>query len=202
MGIFSAFSSHIVAIVGMDLNGTMYAATKSGTHVMKFVNSEVWYDISTVEWNKRLVNNPNLIEAVEIPDILPSKSTLSGMNWAMKNNKRILGKPRFPEAVLKKCTRKNSCLEHSQSFQETLTFFNKNIGLKYESFLKVEPIVDVSITIFQKSRTKVTYRSGVPPRGVLKICSKFTREHPCRSVISIKLQCKFIAITLWHGCLL
>ena len=104
MGIFSAFSSHIVAIVGMDLNGTMYAATKSGTHVMKFVNSEVWYDISTVEWNKRLVNNPNLIEAVEIPDILPSKSTLSGMNWAMKNNKRILGKPRFPEAVLKKCT--------------------------------------------------------------------------------------------------
>ena len=104
MGIFSAFSSHIVAIVGMDLNGTMYAATKSGTHVMKFVNSEVWYDISTVEWNKRLVNNPNLIEAVEIPDILPSKSALSGMNWAMKNNKRILGKPRFPEAVLKKCT--------------------------------------------------------------------------------------------------
>ena len=103
MGIFSAFSSHIVAIVGMDLNGTMYAATKFGTHVMKFVNSEVWYDISTVEWNKRLVNNPNLIEAVEIPDILPSKSTLSGMNWAMKNNKRILGKPRFPEAVLKKC---------------------------------------------------------------------------------------------------
>ena len=103
MGIFSAFSSHIVAIVGMDLNGTMYATTKFGTQAMKFVNFEVWYDISTVEWNKRLVNNPNLIEAVEIPDILPSKSTLSGMNWAMKNNKRILGKPRFPEAVLKKC---------------------------------------------------------------------------------------------------
>ena len=25
-------------------------------------------------------------------------------------------------------------------------------------------------------------------KGVLKICSKFTGEHPCRSVISIKLQ--------------
>ena len=24
-------------------------------------------------------------------------------------------------------------------------------------------------------------------KGVLKICSKFTREHPCRSVISVKL---------------
>ena len=36
--------------------------------------------------------------------------------------------------------------------------------------------------------------------GVLKICSKFTVEHPCRSVISIKLQSNFIEITLWHGC--
>ena len=26
--------------------------------------------------------------------------------------------------------------------------------------------------------------------GVLKTCSKFTREHPCRNVISIKLQSK------------
>ena len=36
--------------------------------------------------------------------------------------------------------------------------------------------------------------------GVLKICSKFTREHPCQSVISIKVLCNFIEITLWHGC--
>ena len=31
-------------------------------------------------------------------------------------------------------------------------------------------------------------------QGVLKICSKFTGGHPCRSAISIKLQ-----ITPWHG---
>ena len=37
-------------------------------------------------------------------------------------------------------------------------------------------------------------------KGVLKICSKFTGEHPCRSAISIKLLCNFIEITLWHGC--
>ena len=36
-------------------------------------------------------------------------------------------------------------------------------------------------------------------KGVLKICSKFT-EHPCRSVISKKLLCNFIEITLQHGC--
>ena len=28
-------------------------------------------------------------------------------------------------------------------------------------------------------------------KGVLKICSKFTGEHPCRSAISIKLQSNF-----------
>ena len=34
---------------------------------------------------------------------------------------------------------------------------------------------------------------------VLKICSRFTGEHPCRSVILIKLLCNFIKITLQHG---
>ena len=37
-------------------------------------------------------------------------------------------------------------------------------------------------------------------KGALKICSKFRGEHPCRSVISIKLLCNFIEITLQHGC--
>ena len=35
---------------------------------------------------------------------------------------------------------------------------------------------------------------------VLKICSKFTGEHPYRSVISIKLLCNFIEITPRYGC--
>ena len=37
-------------------------------------------------------------------------------------------------------------------------------------------------------------------KGVLKICSQFTGEHPCRSPISKKLQSNFIEITLRHGC--
>ena len=36
-------------------------------------------------------------------------------------------------------------------------------------------------------------------KGVLKICSKFTGEHPCQSAFSIKLQSNFIEITLRHG---
>ena len=50
------------------------------------------------------------------------------------------------------------------------------------------------------------YRSSHPEvflvKGVLKICSKFTGEHACRSVISIKLFCYFIEVTLRHGCFL
>ena len=37
-------------------------------------------------------------------------------------------------------------------------------------------------------------------KGVLKICSKFTGDYPCRSVISIELQSNFIEITLRRGC--
>ena len=52
----------------------------------------------------------------------------------------------------------------------------------------------VSTTI-RSSRPEVFLR-----KVVLKICSKFTGGHPCRSVISIKLLCNFIEITLRHGC--
>ena len=48
------------------------------------------------------------------------------------------------------------------------------------------------------------FRSSHPEvslgKGVLKICSKFTGEHPCQSAISIKLPRNFIEIALRHGC--
>ena len=37
-------------------------------------------------------------------------------------------------------------------------------------------------------------------KGALKIRSKSTGEHPCRSTISIMLQSNFIEITIWHVC--
>ena len=37
-------------------------------------------------------------------------------------------------------------------------------------------------------------------KAVLKICSKFTGEHPCRNAISIKLQSNVIQIAFRHGC--
>ena len=50
----------------------------------------------------------------------------------------------------------------------------------------------------------INYRSSHPEvflgKGVLKIYSKSTGEHPCRSAISIKLQSNFIEIALRDGC--
>ena len=37
-------------------------------------------------------------------------------------------------------------------------------------------------------------------KGILEMCSRFTGEHQCRSVISIKLQSNFVEIILRHGC--
>ena len=51
-------------------------------------------------------------------------------------------------------------------------------------------------------RPSYIFRSSHPEmfvkNGALKICSKFTGEHLCRSVISIMLLCNFIEISLWH----
>ena len=48
------------------------------------------------------------------------------------------------------------------------------------------------------------YRSSRPElflgKGVLKICSKLTGEHPCRGVILIKLQSNCVKIAIQHGC--
>ena len=53
---------------------------------------------------------------------------------------------------------------------------------------------------FTKAILKGASISSSPPKSLLRICSKFTGEHPCRSVISIKLQINFVEITLRHGC--
>ena len=47
--------------------------------------------------------------------------------------------------------------------------------------------------IYRSSRPEVFLR-----KGVLKICSTFTGEHPCRSVISIKLLCTLQVLLLGY----
>ena len=48
------------------------------------------------------------------------------------------------------------------------------------------------------------FRSSPPEvisgKYIMKICSKFAGENPCRSAISIKFLCNFFEIALRHGC--
>ena len=77
------------------------------------------------------------------------------------------------------------------------------------------PLLFRSFSIYKKAwnEQKQPSRGGIRKRssenmqpdmllgkGILKICSKFTGEHPCWSTISIKLLCNFNKITVWHGC--
>ena len=60
------------------------------------------------------------------------------------------------------------------------------------------------LSYINQNETEFSPRTSHPEvfleKGVLKICSKYTGEYLCRSVISIKLQSNFIEITLRHGC--
>ena len=53
----------------------------------------------------------------------------------------------------------------------------------------------IFVKIFRSSHPEVFLE-----KCILKICSKFTGEHRCQSVISIKLLCSFIEITLRQWC--
>ena len=66
-------------------------------------------------------------------------------------------------------------------------------------------LVGVYVTLVPKIVAgSVCFRSSHPQvflgKAVLKLCTKFIGEHPCRGVISIKLLCNFIEFTLCHAC--
>ena len=54
------------------------------------------------------------------------------------------------------------------------------------------------ISLVKSSRG--SHPEGFLRKGVLKIYSKFTGEHPCRSAISIMLLCNSTEIAFRHGC--
>ena len=69
-------------------------------------------------------------------------------------------------------------------------FFDKCI-----SFWYLKHASNVLLKKNQKQPSKVFFG-----KCVLKICSKFTGEHPCRSAISKKLPSNFVEIAFWYGC--
>ena len=71
----------------------------------------------------------------------------------------------------------------------------------YVKGLLVIPVCDkCNQYLFQFNCPHSSTRSEVfLGKSLLKICSEFIGEHPCRSVVSIKLLYKFFEITLRHG---
>ena len=53
---------------------------------------------------------------------------------------------------------------------------------------------------FEKNPFRSSHPEAFLEKGVFKICSKFTREHPCQSGISKKFLYNYSEITLRHGC--
>ena len=94
---------------------------------------------------------------------------------------------------------------HGGTFNGKLLFLCCASDINHESFDQIifEKAL-FSLSIVQWLLILRGLRSSPPEvflrKGVLKICSKFTGEHPCRSVISTKLQSNFIEITVRHVC--
>ena len=69
----------------------------------------------------------------------------------------------------------------------------KLLKSKQEDLLKTIGVNPNSVTNLKNKVNVLKYRTSFLDvfvgKGVLRICSKFTGEHPCQSVISIKLLC-------------
>ena len=89
-------------------------------------------------------------------------------------------------------------LKNSQNSQEN-TYIGVSLKLQASTPAALSekspiPILNNICDYFYRNRLNnlENFRSSHPEmfleKGVLKICSKFTGEHPCRSVTSIKLQ--------------
>ena len=77
---------------------------------------------------------------------------------------------------------------------------NKALFNNEENFSYIFNSSDLDCISNQKLSNIRNSRPGVfLGKGVLKICRKFTGEHPCRSAIPINLQRQIIEITLRHG---
>ena len=70
----------------------------------------------------------------------------------------------------------------------------------YDINIDLELVKKIHCRIWKKMKSPFIQKQPTRGKRGLKICSKFTGQHACRSVISIKLQSNFIEITFRHGC--
>ena len=80
----------------------------------------------------------------------------------------------------------------------THKIFDENYAAIHEIklVLMLNKPIYVGFTVLKLSKCRSIHPRVFLGKGVLKICSKLTGGHPCRSAISIKLLCNLIEITL------
>ena len=88
-----------------------------------------------------------------------------------------------------------------KKWNQTASFVKSNRCIMHVSAEWLQRIVKIILSVhnmwdIQKQPSRGVFLGN----GVLRICSKFTGEYPCRSATSIKPLCNFIEITLLHGC--
>ena len=97
--------------------------------------------------------------------------------------------PVFCEILFLKLSNNKNCICCTSTWPEAKLHFISVNCVTYDVYLRTWSCN------YRSSPSEVFYEKGVP-----KICSIFTGEHPCQSVISIKLQSNFMEMTLWHVC--
>ena len=100
----------------------------------------------------------------------------------------------FLSKIFNFCNVYSSCFKRQGEWKCSRTYYQV-----FEALLNIE-----NLCYFTENppgtRTRSSPSEVFLGKGVLKKYSKFRGEHPCQSVISIKLICRFIEITLHHGC--
>ena len=85
--------------------------------------------------------------------------------------------------------------ETVNSIQDNVEISQDNKIFKHSTNTKIMKMVQI-----QKGKFRMSCPEAFLVKRTLKIGSKFTGGHSCRSVISIKLQSKVIEITFPRGC--
>ena len=122
------------------------------------------------------------------------------------------------------CKKTSSCeklfeinFDYKLNFEKHIEDICQKASRKLNALARFVPYIGITkrrtsnglMNAFFKSRFNYSpllqsFRSSRPEvflgKGVLRICSKFTGEHPSRIAISMKLQRNFIEITLRHAC--
>ena len=143
---------------------------------------------SNLRFGNYLSNDDNSSITSEKVNINPSH-----VDKTTGDNYQIVFKDNYHQVSLESAAHDMKDVHLGSSEVQQRTNVKENFELSHFSILKTLGIQNLKYLFSFVQKPKVFLR-----KGILKICSKFTGEHPYRSVISIQLQSNFIEIAIRH----